>query len=310
MNISSPYELLDLDAYFIYSAPLIVIIGLTGNTLSLLVFSRRCFRKNCTASYLKALAIVDMIALSQFMTYYFLYKDNWDLKQYSSLTCKFLTLLLFVPPSTSVWLEVFISVDRSVYLTKGQHISFVKRHSYLVWASIVIVNLLIYSPILINTDIRPDWKFDSLTRSFHCRMCRQDLKAWILLVDLLNFSIIPFVIMLVSSIVNVRHIFKSRSRIRRAIQRSSFSQYRHKRDLQFAVTSLSLNFLFLSFNSPITVVNIITNLILDSQLTQILFAVSLNIYFTKLALPFLIYLIVNSKFREEFLKLILLDSCQ
>lgn len=115
---------------------------------------------------------------------------------------------------------------------------------------------------------------------------------------LVQSTFVPFAIMLTTTLITVRVLFLSRSRVQ--FNNSREMSQRRRRDIKFAVNSVALNVLFFIFLTPITLVYLIP--IPDPDLYLLVYLTFVNIYFLNFSVPFFIYLVFNSIFRRELLK--------
>lgn len=95
--------------------PLLLVVGLLGNSLSITIFSRKCMSKYTTFRFLKLLSIIDIcslyIGLGQIMfDVYF----NIDLRLVNQLTCKLQSFLVYFFTHFSSMLLAFMSIDRYI----------------------------------------------------------------------------------------------------------------------------------------------------------------------------------------------------
>ena len=106
----------------------------------------------------------------------------------------------------------------------------------------------------------------------------------------LNSHIIPYSLMITYTILLVYSMFKSR---RRVVSNYTNRQNRtFKRDIKFAFSSLSLNFIFILFNLPVSFISYSYPDLLLFFLYLHLFSFSINFY---------LLFIFNSLFRKQFL---------
>ena len=112
-------------------------------------------------------------------------------------------------------------------------------------------------------------------------------------IDLVNSTVIPFVIMLISSLKIIHYLGKSRKKCN--LNNSTKKDTRRlTKDMQFALTILFLDINFLAFNLPVSIVEL-SNVSDD-------FLVKFDYFFyTQYAFNFFVQLISNSLFRDEFL---------
>lgn len=111
--------------------------------------------------------------------------------------------------------------------------------------------------------------------------------------DLLNSTLLPFVIMIALSIALVYCVRLVRSRVK------------SKRDNRFIVSVISLNIIFLVLNLPIATIALTGDDSIQNQLVLYFFQYLVYLYY---AIGFYVQLVVNSDFKNEFLKLVNLKS--
>jgi hypothetical protein len=135
--------------------------------------------------------------------------------------------------------------------------------------------------------------------------------------DLFNSALVPFTLMVSFSSATIVTVFKSRLRISRrrrgnksvnstitaAAPNSSISA----RDVKFAITSLTLNVVFLTLSLPQLLWRVFKSGG-DPDLNHMLFYIFNLFSFVPYESDFILELISNSIFREEFFKLFNLEK--
>lgn len=115
----------------------------------------------------------------------------------------------------------------------------------------------------------------------------------------------------------INHVFKSRRKLRKVSSlekltsnesNSKKKKIISKKDLKFAITSLSLNGLFLTLNFPICVLNIYLSNTNADNFNSFIGMFFVNLYYAYFGVSFYISLLVNSIFRDEFLAMIKLKT--
>lgn len=293
-----------------YLQPIIVIIGLTGNILNFLVFSRKKFEKLATRNIFKTIAVIDTFCLLQIIDHFFKYGFGFYLRRQSNLTCKMFTFLIYSFGPMSAWLLVFISVERFISISRmSSRIGIVFKQEAFQAKVICLIfayNLIYYSPflVLVENKCLHNGNFTNVT--INSKYCCDfvDLKSQSVLsyLDGLNSSIVPFCLMLLSSLMIIISLFKSRFRLRHAQagpkERKQQTRKRLKRDIQFAITSIYMNLIFIAFNFPICVALFLDNI------TSLLYLIMVDLYYSSYVVNFFIYLAFNSLYRDEFLTML------
>lgn len=117
---------------------------------------------------------------------------------------------------------------------------------------------------------------------------------------LIESSLVPFLIMLVATIVIVRVLYASRKRVETS--RDISMKSRRAKDIKFAVNSMVLNVLFVILQSPISLSYIID---FSDQNTHVVFYYIASIlYYMNYSVSFFAHFASNSMFKRELLKIV------
>jgi hypothetical protein len=132
------------------------------------------------------------------------------------------------------------------------------------------------------------------------------------IMDLINSTILPFFLMTLFSVLTIKAVFDSRSKIRRTVLdpriaainaniiSSNFDTSR-KRDIKFAITSILLNLIFLIFNAPYSSFYfIVRNILNQDGYGWIYVRFILLLSYVNHSSVLFMNLIVNNQFKEEF----------
>ncbi len=96
-----------------------VLFGTVTNVLSFVAFSRPQLRKNSTFFYLCFLSIVDMFSLHLFCVNLILLMFDIDLQKLSIYLCKAYAFLIYFLPQLSAWICAAVSLDRVLCVLLG-----------------------------------------------------------------------------------------------------------------------------------------------------------------------------------------------
>ena len=258
---------------------------------------------------------------------------GFDPKSLNVATCKSFWYLAYFTGAASACLETFISIDRCL------RVAFVNRFSVLtrkwfqnsVIIGLVVSNSIIYLPMLYFYDIQNE--IDPETNQTVMGACRSSSSAYYSIqswIDLMNSTIVPFMIMFVSSIITIRCLIKSRKRSNNNMVASSAgaqlksinnvdsnlssnknlvgltraTKTREEKEFQFAFISITMNILFFALNVSAAVYNLCSSyLSIDSADSYLLFNITYTIFYCNFSYKFFIHFIINSKFRCEFKKM-------
>lgn len=281
---------------FIYiSRVLINFLGIIGNILSFIVFSRPVFRKNSISVYCCALAIFDCFTINQLIMdiYHFYY---YFPPEHSEIICKLFYYITIAFSGIPAWILVAFSIDKILSM-KNSNFEFYKKRSFqfVLIAFFAIANILIFSEILVFLKRVPIYPNNSV--DLMCDLAYMPYISIVVELYLLEASLVPFVIMFCSSIVIVKYLTESRRKIM-GNANNALVQRRKSRDLKFAVTSLTFNCFFIILKMPLVIYYILSSTGLDIPSYSYLNVASL-LFFINSSISFLVHLTSNSIFRRE-----------
>ena len=276
----------------------IISIGLLGNVISFIVFSRPVFRKNSISTYCRALAIFDFftiadliisIGLGFFDTFYPFYSDT---------ACKVYFYIIFGFASIPGWILIAFSLDK-VLTMKRIWTNTLKKKSfqYGVVVEIVLINLLLYIEIPIYLKLVTFNIYG--TKIDVCDTSTLPFGIIIATMFLIGGSILPFFIMLTSTIVSIKMIRDSARNIERTSNTNSSN--RNSRDFKFAISSVAFNISFIVFKMPFSLIFFLENFIPSLTTFYELIATTGTISYFHYSTSFFIHLCTNSIFRRELM---------
>lgn len=135
------------------------------------------------------------------------------------------------------WILVAFSVDKTLSMRK-KPIVILKKKSFQwsVVAAIVLANLILYIEIPITLHLK---SYSSIQNILYCDLATLDYFKPFIIINLLETTIIPFGIMVISSMITIRLLYKSR----RSLEISGrLSVQRRSKDVKFAISSLTFCF--------------------------------------------------------------------
>lgn len=293
---------------------LIMFLGLIGNTFTIYIFSKKCFRKCSIGTYYSYLSLIDSLILVLGSTRFFLEANNQiNITTLSNLTCKFFTSTMYILQQISAWILMFASLDR-IFLVKVPPVLIfknVKKLKIFVILATTLFLIFLNIPNIMFLEIKHkdikqynrsiiNVKYCELTDGSFFNNNVADI------IDLFLFAIIPFVVMLISSIIISRIIFFSKRKFYRT------NMKKNKRDYQFAITILAMNFLFLILNLPICLHLLFRNFTDESKreynervLYNIVYTISNILSYLNFSNSIFVNLALNHLFRKEFIKIFL-----
>lgn len=122
-----------------------------------------------------------------------------------------------------------------------------------------------------------------------------------IIVFLFETSLIPFIIIVISSILTIRLLIKSRKEVVKSGQ-MKVTRVRKSRDRKYAITSITFNVTFIVLKLPTAIFYLL--LAYYSFYDPYYFRIMSILYYLNLSMSFFIYIVTNSLFRREFLVLL------
>ena len=270
----------------------IIAIGLLGNLLSIIVFSRKTFRNNSISTYCIALSIVECITITIFISDIYNLVYNINLPDQSDALCKFVYSLGLYLNSFQAWLMVAFSVNKLLEM-RVNSIALVKKKwfQWSIVAGIVLFDIVfyIYYPILLRLrEIFPGYTI--------CDVTTLGFFNTYMFLNIFEGSLIPFITMIITSILTIRALIKSRKSIER---NGKLNKERKTRDRKYAISSLTLNSMFIVLKLPLLVFYIL--FAYYSYYNLYFYKIAFLLYMLNMSLSFFVHFITNSVFRREFL---------
>ncbi len=282
----------------IFPVPLIL-IGLFGNVSIILTYTRAKFCKMQNRHVWRLLAVNDTLCLVQIFKFFIKNQFHIYLEGTSNFLCKFISYLTHFS-IISAHLLVYISIDRMLAILFPHINKSLKQHQAIILLSILALNITFYSQRLVYQDLfMPTNKTNhSIATCAISDSYKSTFKVFEWL-ELVFGSIIPFSIMLLCSIFLIISIGQSRRRIRMP-RCSKKARRRISRDIKFAITLITVNFLFIYTNLPIQIFFIVTKEDLWSDAEWTWFYILDSLYYSGFIANFYVYLLVNTEFRKQF----------
>lgn len=231
--------------FFAYITPIILIVGLTGNALSLAVFTSHKMRNLSAGTYLASLAIADICALLFYVLPEWLRRGlvhiNSDIDTSfidKNGPCQISLYLSYVSRIMSTWTIVVFTVER--FTGVCYPLKAFKRNSRSILLILLGISLVlsIYKPVLSGEySIRgrtacgptPKFRFQSFILDS---------------VFALSITLVPFIIITALNILITRKLF-----LRNTRPNDLFAEDTKIR-LEFTLILLAISFFFVAFNLP------------------------------------------------------------
>lgn len=286
----------------------VIVIGLIGNLLSFLVFSRKAFAKSSINIYCRALAIFDSFGIFFLIlsigTYYV---NTYSVHKYTS-TCKLMYFWITTFSPISGWILVAFSIDQSICVSNTQWFQYTKKLSFQIGvvAFLAIFHIAAYIALPILLELK---NVTIVIDGFNVtsQMCAlsniPDVKPYII-AYLIEANIVPFLIMILTTIYIVRELHKSSKRVLSVNVNVINSKNSKKR--KYALNSVALSIIFIVCTSPSVFIQIFPSN--DFVIDSFLYRIFGTFFYVNYSCHFFSHFIVNSVFRQEFLAMIRFGS--
>ena len=295
--------------------PLIIVsIGWFSNSLALVVYLRKKFKKNYIFIYFCSLAISDSIALLDYVREFLDFRFGIIL-----FSCQLTEYISFIPACISSWIYVFISIDRMltiVFTNSKLNQLLNKKLSKIISLTLLCLSIMVaYLPVLVIDDDYENENESSIIPSE--KSCHH--KSYMLAtfwIDLIISVVLPSFFMFLFSTYTIIHIIRSRHRILKLKCCLKEKKTNHdklnllhmginRRDKIFAISSFLLNSLYLILNLPSVVLYLIVyyshkNQSLKTSAYAHFIPIVDLIFFLSLLQLFFTSFLTNSLFRKEF----------
>lgn len=268
----------------------VVIIGLIGNILTFVVFSRRKFRNNSISIYFRALAIFDSFIVLEAVINFYLIFYKYYIAQYSDTVCKLVSYSSYTFGSIPGWILIALSIEKLLSMKKVTNTMKRPFIHYSIVIAIFLFNILLYIEIPIYLKLVPIEYYG--VQVMFCDTAFLWFGNVLNIVYLVNGTVLPFVIMFVTSLIMIKALRDSRRQIE-AIGTSGGN--RKRREIKFAVTSLAFNGSFVVLKMPLLVCLSVGLTVVDFYFLQ----VAVFLFYLNFSLGFFVHFIVNSVFRKE-----------
>jgi len=216
---------------------------------------------------------------------------NYDPTIFSSIGCKIFYFLAYGMDALSPWCLVYISFERFIVIKYyDKRFVYKKKHKQIIFLILLCVfNILYHINIIFSFDIL---NIDNSTICYFNNDKNQIIASFM---DLTNLFLLPFLFMLLFSILLIISIFKSRRTVH--LNNSSREFRQRRKDIKLSISLLFMNLLFLLLNSPVEIFAFL--LPFNSETYTFL----LYIYYFSYAINFYILLLTNSLFRKQLFSL-------
>ncbi len=283
-------------AIFGYTYLIISVIGFITNLISFIILSSKTFRNTVFSSYFRFIAFFNILSMIIPINKFLEYNLNIWIRDFSDSLCKFRMYYFYILFPVYCWGLVAISIDRFIAISYPNKFSFRKKTTFQILVCIIILtfNCIYYIPLLFSF-VKISKQFNNKTnQTIISQRCSNNVysKDWF---NTFNTTIIPFSIMFIFTLLTLINLFKSR--------KIASNCKTKQKDIKFAITTISLNVIFLFLNLPYSTYSIINFYISDSidkELEKLIYSIVYVPYYFNLITIFFINVTVNKMFQDEF----------
>lgn len=271
--------------------PLLVTIGIISNILVLLIYSRKRFDNLPTRNIWRLLSLVDIFCLLQITKYFLKNTFQYDVYLVSPLSCKLVAFLTHCGVISS-WLHVYLTLERFFSILNPKVSFSLHRHHIPICLAIMAFYILFYSQRFIYNGLY----INSLTNQTVCGTLYNYKRVVIVYkwIDTGVSTVVPFLLMLISSLYLIHSIFSSRRRMSITMIGCNRNA-KVRRDIKFSASLVFINMMFVLFKSPA-----IVYLSMGGSRESIWFSFLDDLYYSYYAFNFFFYAMSNSIFNDEY----------
>lgn len=281
---------------------IILVFGPFGNILVFKIYSTPTMSKTSLSIYFRAMSINDTVNLVNLLVPFLIQQFNIDPSQSVSFLCHMENYFSYLQTPITAWLMVVISLDRFFNVAYPRQFPLISRKTFQLTLTfaIIIFQCIYYSMISWNTYLVPVYDLNN-TQARNRTVCLWNfdvtLMGWM---DFVNSTALPFILMILLSSMVIVSLVRSRAKVNNLSSSSPQTLKLSQRDRKFAITILSLNFIFLLLNLPVEIYDLFVPV---SNLNRVYYFLVM-LYYAHAGSSFYVQVAVNSLFRWEFLRII------
>jgi hypothetical protein len=302
---------MNLIVFFVYYifAPIVLAIGLTGNSLGLAVFmkSSKELNKNGPILIYKFLFLSDTFYLLQIIIDYFGYGFDLDLTVLSNLSCQIYIYFNYAFCAFSPWLLVYILIERFISIGHPTKRLIMRKKSNQIIYLFILVLFNLCSYIIVpfsyevqSNNINNNNNNKSNISYLNCNFKNYERQLIISYFDLFNRALLPFILMIfISFLLIIIILFAINFKTQIKDLNTDKVNRRIKRDIRFVFSSFGMNLLFIILNLPLSLVLFVP----DYFISNTLFLATFYLYYLSYGINFFVIFAVNNIFRKSVKKL-------
>ncbi|XP_053399631.1 uncharacterized protein LOC128557071 [Mercenaria mercenaria] len=303
--------------------PILIVVGLFGNIISIIVLAQRKHRKTSTGLLLICLAVTDSVILICVLL------DNWlshlfelSFSNLSSVSCKLHNFITYFLLHLSPWILVIVTAERTCCVLYPQRVRriFTRRRVLILTVVCIFFFVVLNSHLLYGSEL----VFNESVNKTRCHITDKHMDFMFKIWPWIDFPFafaIPFCVLLCGNIIVLKkikssHHFRQRSVLKSKYENRSngsvFSRSGIRRTPYFTTIAVILNITFIVFVSPFTIFAIGRpywfphDTMTPKRQAKLLLIVTIMkmLMYTNNAINFILYILCGSKVRKDTVKLL------
>lgn len=279
----------------------IAVFGIIGNVLSICVFLRKRFRQFSYSFYSIIMACFDIVVLLHSIRHWAALVLEADIDLVAPFLCSVGEYQPYVCITVSLWLLALISLDRLLTIQYTNRFKLFKKR----WFQATLAACLLIYSLLLHIQLPLYYKLTAVNGTgLECAIPIEvnTVHSWIYLS---NIFLVAIVINNVLSGKMIWYLLSTRKAFLANWNQSQQNKHSANKDRKFAISSISLNICCMICKLPFSIGLLVTYyLVLNEDQTQLLFTIFVTIYTIDNGFTFVINMLVNSIFYEEFFTMI------
>lgn len=224
-------------------------IGFIGNCLILTIYSQTSLKKLPIVIYLRALTFTNLLVNLNLIRKFIEAQTNFNLTTKSDFSCKFLNYLDRLIYSMSSWFQLAASFHLLISVLSPNHFKFIQKICFIIVtvSLIAIFNMAYYAYSLFAFKLNTC----GTNQTYHCCEIDRIDQYYINLMELFNTVMVPFLLMVISTIVIIMGVIRVKQHLKIAHRRLEPSVILNAiRNVKFGFTIILLNFSFMFLIAP------------------------------------------------------------
>ena len=287
---------------FTYFTPIIFVVGIAGNTMSMAVFTSKSMRNLSASAYLFALSLTDMCTLVFYVLVEWFRRGDIDpsLKiaflDYNGF-CQLQLWLAYISRFMSAWIIVIFTIERFT------GVCYPLKRFKLGSKKIILLMLLIASLLVLYKPILTEEKTILGQTACAPRDPNGTVSFILDVIFGLSITLVPFLIITVLNSLIVRELF-----LRNIRSNAMFNEDSRIR-LEFTLILLAISFFFVAFNLPYFVVWAFMHLNTGKLMSATrgytgVMNITRTIFYLNYCVNFFLYSITGARFRKSLKELL------